>query len=145
MKFHRTSSTLASVGLALASITGFSALILSPQLTKVAIAQEAAPTVTTSSSANAIAFAKHLRKTGVKLYTAFWCPHCYNQKERFGQDAVKQLEVIECDSRGVNPQRQLCIDKKIRGYPTWEIGGKLYPGDRSLENLAELSKYRGKL
>ncbi len=142
MKFHHPSSTLAAVGIAIASITGISAMTFTPQLTGSAIAQEAAPTVTTTSSANAIGLAKHLHKIGAKVYTAFWCPHCHNQKERFGEEAVKQLEVIECDSRGVKPQRQLCIDKKIRGFPTWEIDGKLYAGDRSLENLAELSKYR---
>jgi len=89
--------------------------------------------------------AKHLRKTGAKLYTAYWCPHCHSQKERFGKEAVSQLDVIECDRRGVKPQTQLCLDKKIKGYPTWEIGGKFYGGNRTLENLAELSKYRSKL
>lgn len=147
MKFRQTASTLASVGLAIASITitGFSAVTLSPQLTETAIAQEAAPTVTTTSRVNEIALAKHLRKIGAKLYTAYWCPHCHHQKQRFGKEAVKHLEVIECDQRGVNPQTQLCRNKKVRAFPTWEINGKLYPGDRSLESIANFSKYRGDL
>ena len=142
MKFHHPSSTLAAVGIAIASITSLSALTFTPYLTETAIAQEAAPTVTTRSNDNAIALAKHLRKIGAKVYTAFWCPHCHNQKERFGKEAIGQIEVIECDRRGVKPQTQLCIDKKIRGFPTWEINGELYAGDRSLENIARLSKYR---
>jgi len=142
MKFHHPSSTLAAVGIAIASITSLSALTFTPYLTETAIAQEAAPTVTTRSNDNAIALAKHLRKIGAKVYTAFWCPHCHNQKERFGKEAIGQIEVIECDQRGVKPQTQLCIDKKIRGFPTWEINGELYAGDRSLENIARLSKYR---
>lgn len=141
MKFHHNPSNLASVGLAIAA--SIFTMTFSPNVTASAIAQEAAPTVTTPSSTKAINLAKHLRKKGVKLYTAFWCPYCHRQKERFGKEASKQLEVIECDERGVNPQRQLCRDKKITGYPTWEIDGKLYPGNRSLENLAEISKYRG--
>ncbi|MEA5488943.1 MULTISPECIES: protein disulfide isomerase family protein [Pseudanabaena] len=145
MKFHRLSSALASVGLAIASITGFSVVTFSSQRPEAAIAQEAAPTVTTSSSANKIALAKHLRKIGAKLYTAYWCPHCHNQKQRFGKEAVKHLEVIECDRRGVKPQTQLCRDKKIRAYPTWEINGKLYPGNHSLESIANFSQYRGNL
>jgi glutaredoxin len=145
MKFHHITSTAASFTLAIASITGLSGLALSSYLTKPAIAQETGEPVTTTSSTNAIGLAKHLRKTGAKLYTAYWCPHCHNQKERFGKEAVSQLDVIECDQRGVNPQTQLCIDKKIKGYPTWEIGGKFYGGNRTLENLAELSKYRSKL
>jgi hypothetical protein len=147
MKFRQTASTLASVGLAIASITitGFSAVIFPPQLTETAIAQEAAPTVTTTSRVNEIALAKHLRKIGAKLYTAYWCPHCHSQKQRFGKEAVKHLEVIECDRRGVKPQTQLCRDKKIRAYPTWEINGKLYPGNHSLESIANFSQYRGNL
>jgi hypothetical protein len=145
MKFHRLSSTLASFSVAIASITGFSAVIFSTQLTEMAIAQDAAPEVTTTSSAKEIALAKHLRKIGAKLYTAYWCPHCHYQKQRFGKEAVKQLDVVECDRRGVNPQTQLCRDKKVRAFPTWEIDGKLYPGNQSLENIAKFSKYRGNL
>jgi hypothetical protein len=145
MKFQRLSSALASVGLAIASITGFSVVTFSSPMTEAAIAQEAAPTVTTSSSANEIALAKHLRKIGAKLYTAYWCPHCHSQKQRFGKEAVKQLEVVECDRGGVNPQPQLCRDKRVRFYPTWEINGKLYPGNHSLESIANFSKYRGNL
>jgi protein-disulfide isomerase len=145
MKFYRLSSTLASFSIAIASITGFSAVIFSTQLAETAIAQDAAPDVTTTSSANEIALAKHLRKIGAKLYTAYWCPHCHSHKQRFGKEAVKQLEVVECDQRGVNPQTQLCRDKKVRAFPTWEINGKLYPGDQSLESIANFSKYRGNL
>ena len=145
MKFRLPFSTLASIGIASACITCVSALTFSKVLSRSAIAQQAAPTVTTTSSNGAIDLAKHLRNNGAKLYTVFWCPHCYSQKERFGKEAIHQLEVIECDDRGVNPQRQLCISQKVRGYPTWEIDGKLYGGDRSLDNLAEISEYRGRL
>ncbi|GBO52066.1 hypothetical protein APA_4371 [Pseudanabaena sp. lw0831] len=145
MKFHRTASTLASLGLAIASLASLSALTIFPHMTETAIAQDAAPDVTTTSSAKEITLAKHLRKIGAKLYTAYWCPHCHSQKQRFGKEAVKQLEVVECDQRGVNPQTQLCRDKKVRAYPTWEINGKLYPGNHSLESIANFSKYRGNL
>ena len=141
MKFHRTSSTLASLGLAIASIVGFSVVSLSEQMTQAAIAQEAAPTVTTRSNTNQIGLAIHLRNIGAKLYTAYWCPHCQYQKERFGLEAVQELEVVECDRRGVNPQPDLCTEKGIKGYPTWEINGELYSGNRSLINLANLSGY----
>ena len=26
----------------------------------------------------------------------------------------------------------------VKGYPTWDIGGELYPGEKSLDELAEL-------
>ena len=144
MQFRQSSSKFASVMMTIASITGVSALTFAPPITEIAIAQEAAPNVTTTSSPEAIALAKHLQKIGAKLYTAYWCPHCHNQKQRFGKEAVKHLEVIECDRGGVNPQTQLCRAKRVRAYPTWEINGKFYPGNQSLDNLVTLSKYRSK-
>lgn len=145
MKFSPISSIIAANTLAIASLTGISALTFAPQLTEIAIAQVAAPRVTSASSTGAIGLAKHLRKTGAKLYTAYWCPHCHTQKQRFGKEAVNQLEVIECDRGGVRPQTQLCQSKRVRAFPSWEINGRIYAGSRSLETLAELSGYRGKL
>ncbi|WP_126384594.1 protein disulfide isomerase family protein [Pseudanabaena sp. ABRG5-3] len=146
MKFHDISSRLVSISIAIIGMTSFSALTFVPTLTAPAIAQtigEKGEPVTTRSTPQAIALAKHLRKIGAKVYTAYWCPHCHDQKERFGQEATSQLDIIECDQRGFKPQRQLCIAKKIRGFPTWEINGRFYEGDRTLENLANLSRYRG--
>ena len=145
MKFSPISFSMAGITLAIASLTGAVTLTFAPQMTEVVIAQEAAPEVTTASSTGAIGLADHLRKTGAKLYTAYWCPHCHSQKQRFGKQALETLVVIECDRRGINPQTQLCQDKRVRAYPTWEINGNMYAGSRSLETLAELSGYRGKL
>lgn len=74
------------------------------------------------------------------MYGAFWCPHCADQKELFG-DAAKALPYIECDAQGDIPQPQLCQEKDIQGYPTWEINGEFYPGVRSLAELAKLSNF----
>jgi glutaredoxin len=145
MKFSPISFIIAANTLAISSLTGIAALTFAPQVTEIAIAQEAAPRVTSASSRGAIGLAQHLRKTGAKLYTAFWCPHCHTQKQRFGKEAVNQLEVIECDQRGVKPQTQLCQSKRVRAFPSWEINDRIYAGSRSLETLAELSGYRGKL
>ncbi len=141
MKFHHVSSTLANF-MAIASVISLSAVTFTPLIPSSVIAQEAGEPVTTTSTPQSIALAKYLKQIGAKVYTTYWCPHCHNQKERFGKEAVKFIQVIECDRRGVNPQTQLCIDKKIRGFPTWEINGNFYTGDRSLEYLANLSGYR---
>jgi uncharacterized membrane protein/glutaredoxin len=85
---------------------------------------------------------QHLRAIDAKMYGAFWCPHCEEQKEKFGVAKV-QIPYIECDSRGPNAQPQLCQAKEIKGYPTWEINQKLYSGERSLEELADLSGFQG--
>lgn len=84
--------------------------------------------------------ADHLSETGAMMYGAYWCPHCAEQKAMF-DSAASQLPLTECDPNGENAQPQLCIDKGVRGYPTWEINGQLYPGVQSLSRLAELSAF----
>ena len=99
--------------------------------------------ITSVSGEAEIAMAKHLTATGAKKYGAFWCPHCYEQKQLFGKEAFAEVEYIECDPQGENPQREVCLAKGIQSFPTWEIDGQLYPGTQELEELAELSKYAG--
>ncbi len=88
--------------------------------------------------------AQYLTTSGAKMYGAFWCPHCTDQKQLFGE-AVKQMPYVECANDPANPrvQSQECRAKQIESYPTWEIGGKLYPGIKPLEELAKLSNYQG--
>ncbi|HZG37252.1 MAG TPA: hypothetical protein VEZ50_01110 [Nodosilinea sp.] len=84
--------------------------------------------------------AQHLAETGGVMYGAYWCPHCADQKAMFG-GAVDQMPYVECAADGENAQPDLCQQKGIQGYPTWEIGGELHPGVQSLEELAELSGF----
>jgi hypothetical protein len=82
-------------------------------------------------------FAKCLKEKGAKFYGAFWCPHCANQKKLFGSSA-KYLDYIECSTPDAKKQVQLCIDKKIQGYPTWIFSdGSILNGEVKLEKLAE--------
>ena len=32
-------------------------------------------------------------------------------------------------------------EKKVPGFPTWEINGELFPGEKSLEDLAKIAKF----
>lgn len=84
--------------------------------------------------------AQHLTEVGAVVYGAYWCPHCKNQREAFG-DAFKYIRYVECDPGGQNPKPQLCQSKGIKGYPTWEIKGRFYEGDIPLETLARLSDF----
>ncbi len=77
------------------------------------------------------------------MYSAYWCPHCHEQKELFGKEAVKELKIIECAADGQNNQRSLCEIKGIDGYPSWEINGNFEYGIQSLDELADLSNYKG--
>ena len=97
--------------------------------------------VTSESNKETIKFAKYLKDSGVIKYSAYWCPNCLNQSELFGKQAYKELNVVECANDGKNSQTQLCIDKKIKGFPSWEINGKIILGVLSLEELSTLTGY----
>ncbi len=84
--------------------------------------------------------AGHLTATGGVMYGAYWCPHCADQKAMFS-DSVDLMPYVECAADGENAQPELCQQRGIEGYPTWEIDGQLYPGVRSLDELADLSGF----
>ncbi|MCF3576716.1 vitamin K epoxide reductase family protein [Planktothrix agardhii] len=105
-------------------------------------AEESQFNITTISDPANIELAEYLTQSGAKMYGAFWCGHCHDQKQLFGQQAVDKMPYIECDKEGKNPQLDLCKAKNIEGYPTWEIKGKMYTGIQSLEKLSEVSGYK---
>jgi len=99
------------------------------------------PQMTTTSSSNALQIAKTLKSLDSKMYGAYWCSHCYEQKQTLGKEAFQKgyITYIECDKEGYESQRSLCKERKVPGYPTWEIGGKLFPGEQSLEELGDIA------
>ncbi|WP_036488488.1 vitamin K epoxide reductase family protein [Myxosarcina sp. GI1] len=99
--------------------------------------------VTTESGTAEVALAQHLTQQGAKMYGAYWCPHCQNQKQLFGKEASSQIDYVECDPSGEEPRPDLCQTAGIQGFPTWEIEGKLYQGEKTLAELANLSGYQG--
>lgn len=100
--------------------------------------------IKTTSGESEIALARHLTKVGVKEYVAYWCPHCHEQKELFGKEAYSEIKHIDCAKPGSpNQQTKVCIDAGIKSYPTWEINGKLDPGVKTLDQLADLTGYQG--
>ncbi len=120
------------------------ASVLDPERPEAAVTGPGAPPlVTTESTPEKVALAEHLTANGAVMYSAYWCPHCHDQKQEFGQEAAKKLTVIECAADGQNSQRALCESKKIEGFPTWEINGKLDSGVKPLDVLARLSGFKG--
>jgi len=101
------------------------------------------PPATTTSGPSEIALAKHLTEIGTKNYGAYWCPHCYDQKQLFGGEAFKLINYIECAPDGKDARPEECQATGLRGFPAWVINGKLYEGTQSLETLANLSGYQG--
>ena len=97
--------------------------------------------VTSESTKESIELAKHLNDKGVVKYSAYWCPNCLKQSELFGKQAYRELYVVECARDGINSQTQLCIDKNIQGFPSWEIKGKIFIGVKTLKELSTLTGY----
>lgn len=50
----------------------------------------------TESTQQTVDLARRLRAAGAKFYGAFWCSHCFEQKEAFGAAAAKELPYVEC-------------------------------------------------
>jgi len=93
--------------------------------------------------AMARALAVHLAQSGAKMYGAYWCPHCVEQKEIFGASA-NRLPYIECSPNGQNsPQASECRAARIESYPTWIINGKRTEEVLSLKQLAEATGFQG--
>lgn len=64
-------------------------------------------------------FAKCTAQSGAKMYGAYWCPHCAEQKELFGS-AFQYVNYVECGVKGnVKVEAQVCKDAGIKHYPTW--------------------------
>jgi uncharacterized membrane protein/glutaredoxin len=109
----------------------------------------APPVITTQSSERALKVARNLQQMDAKMYGAHWCSHCYDQKQTLGKQVFEKesdgsgvplIEYVECSRDGINSRTKVCKAKEIPGYPTWEINGKLYPGEQNLDELEDLIK-----
>lgn len=85
-------------------------------------------------------FAKCMSDKGVKMYGAYWCPHCNEQKQMFGS-SWKYINYIECSLPNRGGQTQDCNQAGIQAYPAWEF----QDGKRAVGSLApsDLSKFSG--
>lgn len=100
----------------------------------------AEPEVTRLSSPRAIGLARALRDSGAQMFGAFWCSHCFEQKQAFGISAQTELPYVECYPdgfrRGTRPAAA-CTAAGVEGFPSWKIGGKIYEGEKSFDELEE--------
>ena len=89
------------------------------------------------------ALAVYLAKSGAKMYGAYWCPHCQQQKAYFGASA-ERLPYVECSPDGQRgPQAEECRSQGINSYPTWVINGKHIEEVMTLKELAEKTGFQG--
>jgi uncharacterized membrane protein len=100
--------------------------------------------IKSTSGADEIKLAEHLTQQGAKMYGAYSCSHCYEQKQLFGKKAWEKVTYIECVEDAIkNPQPQACKDAGIKGFPTWSVNGKTEPGVKTLADLAKMTAYKG--
>ncbi len=77
-----------------------------------------------------------IKDSGATFYGAYWCPHCKEQKELFG-DAVSLLPYVECATPGSNTPSPVCTSAGVEGYPTWIFkDGKKLSGTVPIATLA---------
>lgn len=85
-------------------------------------------------------FATCIKESGATFYGAFWCPHCQEQKALFGKSA-KKLAYVECSTPDGQNQTQICKEKNIESYPTWEF--KDGTRKTGLVRFADLTAFTG--
>jgi hypothetical protein len=67
------------------------------------------------------AFARCLGDRGLKMYGAFWCEHCADQKKKFSA-SFEYAPYVECGVKGdTRAVAQACKDAGIKHYPTWQF------------------------
>lgn len=82
-------------------------------------------------------FARCIEESGAKFYGAFWCPHCQDQKEMFG-NSERLLPYIECSTANGQGTTVACQQDGITSYPTWQYpDGSREVGVQTLSILAE--------
>lgn len=74
-----------------------------------------------------------LDEQGVTMYGLPTCPHCQEQKDKFG-DSFKYVDYVNCSEN-----RDKCLTQGIETVPTWIIDGNKIVGVQELEELAEKS------
>jgi hypothetical protein len=83
------------------------------------------------------AFAKCLTAKQAKMYGAYWCPHCEEQKEMFGS-SFEYAPYIECGIKGSKEIEAVCTQAGIKRFPTWIFAdGTRVEGEHELQFLGE--------
>ena len=86
------------------------------------------------------AFAKCLATKQAKMYGLYWCPHCIEQKEMFG-DAFHYVPYQECAIKGSPELVPACKVAGIKLFPSWQFG--MDPPKEGVLSLDALSDKTG--
>jgi hypothetical protein len=82
-------------------------------------------------------FAKCLATKQAKMYGLYWCPHCIEQKEMFGE-AFHYVPYQECAIKGSSEEAAVCKIAGVKLFPSWQFAGESpKEGVLSLEALSD--------
>ena len=80
-------------------------------------------------------FAKCVAARQAKMYGAYWCPHCAEQKEMF-ESSFQYVPYVECGVPGSRDEAPVCKDAGIKHFPTWQFAdGERREGTQPLQAL----------
>jgi len=85
-------------------------------------------------------FAQCLSTKQVKMYGLYWCPHCIEQKEMFGQ-SFHYVPYVECAIKGSSELAPECKVAGVKLFPSWQFG--MDPPKEGILSMETLSNKTG--
>ena len=85
-------------------------------------------------------FAQCLATKQAKMYGLYWCPHCIEQKEKFGE-AFHYVPYVECAIKGQSEIAPECKIAGVKLFPSWQFG--MEPPKEGVLSLEALSDKTG--
>ena len=85
-------------------------------------------------------FAQCLATKQAKMYGLYWCPHCIEQKEMFGE-AFHYVPYVECAIKGSSEEAAECKVAGVKLFPSWQFGAE--PPKEGVLSLEALSDKTG--
>src|SRR5260370_5703329 len=65
-------------------------------------------------------FAQCLATKQAKMYGLYWCPHCIEQKEMFGE-SFHYVNYLECAVKGSSEMAPQCKIAGVKLFPSWQF------------------------
>jgi hypothetical protein len=85
-------------------------------------------------------FAQCIATKQAKMYGLYWCPHCQEQKEMFGE-SFHYVPYVECAIKGSHELQPECKAAGVKLFPSWQFG--LDPPKEGVLSLEALSEKTG--
>lgn len=81
-------------------------------------------------------FARCMASKQVKMYGAYWCPHCADQKEILGKSY--RFVYVECGVPDSHAESDACTALGVKMFPTWRFpDGSMTPLVFSAQELSD--------